>query len=260
MLFGVSTASLYPMHTEKALLYLAEQGVKNIEIFLNSNLELQGGIFDEMLCIKKHFGLNIVSFHPLPVLDNLYLFSGYDRRKQEYFDVYRIYFEKMNRLGAEILVMHGAGNGIFCSNERYFERFSELLGLGKDYGVTVAQENVHYCKSGSLEFLSEMKAVMGEDAKFVLDLKQAVRAGYTAFDVFERIGESVVHIHASDSGIKGDCLPVGKGEFEFSVFLSLLKRSGYEGSFIVELYSEDYDDYSELSQSVTLLEKMYSII
>lgn len=260
MLFGVSTASLYPLHTEKALLYLAEQGIKNTEIFINSNLELQGDIFKEILRIKEGYDLNIISFHPLPVLDNLYLFSGYDRRKQEYFDVYRIYFEKMNRLGARILVMHGAGNSIFCPNERYFERFSELIEIGREYNIVVAQENIHYCKSGSLDFLSEMKTALGDGAKFVLDLKQAVRAGYNGFDVFEKFGECIIHIHASDSGKNGDCLPVGKGEFDFPRFLSVLKHSGYDKSIIVELYREDYDDYAELIQSVDLLTSIFKKI
>lgn len=260
MFFGVSTASFYPMHTEKALLFLAENGIKNIEIFLNSNLEIKGEVFKNMLCTVKEYGLNILSFHPLPVLDNLYLFSGYDRRKQEYFNVYRVYFEKMNMLGAKILVLHGAGNSIFCPNERYFERFAELYDLGQEYGITVAQENVHYCKSGSLEFLKEMSNALGEKANFVLDLKQAVRASYTGFDVFELIGEKIIHIHASDSGGKGDCLPVNAGDFDFNRFLSLLKKSGYEKGFLIELYSEDYDDYNELIESVKALEEIYAKI
>ena len=36
MRIGISTASLYPMRTEEALLFLCKNGVKVTEIFFNS--------------------------------------------------------------------------------------------------------------------------------------------------------------------------------------------------------------------------------
>ena len=45
---GVSTACLYPLETEKALYELAERGVKNVEIFVNSIDELEGQVLVEL--------------------------------------------------------------------------------------------------------------------------------------------------------------------------------------------------------------------
>lgn len=260
MLFGVSTASLYPMYTEEALLYLAEQNIKNVEIFINSNAELHGGIFKRMLDIIKSYKLNVLSFHPLPILDNLFLFSDYDRRKQEFMQVYELYFKKMNELGAKILVIHGARADNKYSDKIYFERYNELYELGIKYNITVAQENVFYCKSGNLDFLSAMSRELGNNAKFVLDLKQAVRAGCTAFDIMDRVGEKIIHIHASDNGKKGDCLPIGKGEFDFKLFLSRLKEIGFNKGFLIELYRENFKEPDELKESVSILENVNNLI
>lgn len=46
---GVSTACLYPLETEKALYELAERGVKNVEIFVNSIDELEGQVLVEQI-------------------------------------------------------------------------------------------------------------------------------------------------------------------------------------------------------------------
>ena len=58
---GVSTACLYPLETEKALYELAERGVKNVEIFVNSIDELEGQVLVELRRIIGEYGMNVLS-------------------------------------------------------------------------------------------------------------------------------------------------------------------------------------------------------
>ena len=59
---GVSTACLYPLETEKALYELAERGVKNVEIFVNSIDELEGQVLVELRRIIGEYGMNVIRF------------------------------------------------------------------------------------------------------------------------------------------------------------------------------------------------------
>jgi len=257
MKIGVSTASLYNMHTEDALLTLARLGVRDAEIFLNSTGELTGEIFAFMKKAVADYGLNIISAHPFSSpMETLFLFSSYDRRVAEMLDMYKRYFSAMNELGAKILVIHGAILSAKITDERYMERFSLLSGIGKSFGITVAQENVHYCKSGKAEFLEKMSREMGDEISFVLDVKQARRSGYSAHYLAELIGGKIVHLHLSDSDTDDDCLPPGNGDFDFARLFTILKNRGYTGDAVIELYRENYGEYEELKKSAAYLEEI----
>jgi len=256
MKIGVSTASLYSMHTEDALFKLAELGVKDAEIFLNSTGELSGEIFAFMKKTVREYGMNIISAHPFSSpMETLFLFSSYDRRVEEMLDMYRRYFAAMNELGAKIFVIHGAILSAKITDERYIERFATLAEIGRASGITVAQENVHYCKSGNLDFVAKLSR-QAPNIKYVLDVKQARRAGYTAFEIIDIIGEKIVHLHLSDCDGEYDCLPPGRGNFDFKRLFRELAERGYGGDAVVELYRENYGDYSELSESADYLKNI----
>jgi len=254
MKIGVSTASLYNMHTEDALFTLAELGVKNAEIFLNSTNELSGEVFAFMKKTVADRGMNVISAHPFSSpMESLFLFSSYDRRVAEMLDMYKRYFEAMNELGAKIFVIHGAILSAKCSDERYEERLSLLIKEGAKFGITVAQENVSYCKSGNPDFLAKLSRDMGSEVKFVLDVKQARRAGCDPFGLVELLGEKIVHLHLSDCRGEKDCVPPGKGEFDFAKLFGELKKRGFGGDAVIELYRDNYGDYAELKKCADYL-------
>ena len=110
-----------------------------------------------------------------------------------------------------------------------------------------------YCMSGSLDFLLRMKLELGDYAKFVLDLKQSRRSHADAFDYVRSLGGSIVHLHISDADSDRDCLPVGQGSFDFRRLMQELSAVGYDGAYIVELYRENYDQFTRLRESVDSL-------
>lgn len=255
MFAGVSSACLYPMHTEDSLRILGGLGVKNVEIFFSDNSEASGSIFSEITDIVKSYDMNVISVHPYSSpMETMFLFSEYDRREQTLLDIYKGIFASMNVLGTKLFVLHGAILSAKCSDERYIERFMKLSDIAKDFGVTIVQENISYCKSSDIEFLKMLKREC--DAKFVLDIKQAVRSGISPTDIINALGDSILHIHASDNGKNGDCLPIGKGSFDFPSLISALKDIGYNGALLVELYRSNFGDPSELFDSMKKLEAL----
>lgn len=254
---GVSTASLYPLHTEDALREIAQRGIKTAEIFFNCNTEFEGEIFGEITSIVNDYSMEISSVHPFSSpMETVYLFTDYDRRVDEIMDKYRRYFEAMNRLGAKIFVLHGALQSAKIDKPLYAERLYGLTRAGYEFGITVAQENVCYCKSHSVEFLTYLSEQLGEDAHFVLDIKQAVRSGISPFDIIDVLGKKIVHYHISDHRQGADCLPVGEGDFDFARFINTLESLDYNGALIVELYRENYNDYDQLIRSAKTMENM----
>lgn len=258
MQIGVSTASLYPLHVEDAFRELAVRGVKTAEIFANSTCEGQEPYISMIKATAEQYGINIPSFHPFSSpMESVFLFSTYDRRVEEMLTLYRGFFEGMQKLGARIFVLHGAIQSSKCTPEHYVKQFRLLAEIGQEYGVTVAQENVCYCLSGRLDFLKMMKRELSQYANFVLDLKQARRSGEDIFDYVDALGESLIHCHVSDGNADSDCLPVGKGSFDFAELYKRMSANGFDGSYIVELYRHNYGDFDELKQSADTLSEIF---
>lgn len=254
MKVGVSTASLYPLHVEDAFAELAKLGIKNAEVFANSIAEGSEPCVSLVSKIRRRYGMTVTSFHPFSSpMESVFLFSTYDRRIDEMMAMYRGFFESMNTLGADIFVLHGAILSSGCPPDHYFRQFRLLAEAGREFGVTVAQENVCYCMSGRLEFLEMMKRELGELARFVLDLKQARRSGECPFDYIRALGGSIVHCHVSDGNDKFDCLPVGDGTFDFARLAEELSAVGFDGSYIVELYRNNYGGFDTLRESADRL-------
>lgn len=241
---------MYPLHAEDAFSELCGLGVKNIEVFANSVYEGGEECTSKILGMKEQYGIDVTSFHPFSSpMESVFLFSTYDRRIDEMMTLYRAFFKSMNRLGAKVFVLHGAILSSKCSAEHYFKQFRMLAQAGRECGITVAQENVSYCLSGNIDFLKAMKRELGDYANFVLDLKQARRSGGNPLDYVRELGESIVHCHLSDANADHDCLPLGKGNFDFVELVGRLLDNGFDGAMIVELYRHDYGDFSELRES-----------
>ena len=256
MNIGISTACFYPMETEKALSVLAENGVKTIEIFFNADCELDGDIYNEIVRTVKENGMTVLSVHPYTsAIETMSLFGDYPRRLTAILDVYNRYFEIMNMLGAKIFVLHGALKSAHFlklpdGEKLYLERYSMLYELGKKQGITVAQENVSYCKGGDPEFLRKMRSQLGSECAFVLDVKHALHSGSDMFEVMDIMGDRFVHCHLSDNTPDHDCVPVGKGRLDFGRFAEQLKSRNYGGGIILELYSNGFTNISQLKESV----------
>ncbi|MDD2955918.1 MAG: sugar phosphate isomerase/epimerase [Oscillospiraceae bacterium] len=251
---GISTSSYYPLETLEALKSLGKAGVGSTELFFNSASELTDRYVDELKAVAKHYGVRVVSVHPFTSgFEPFLFFSNYPRRLEDGRRFYEQYFRAAQRLGAEICVLHGDHHGGRLSEEEYFERFALLSDDARRYGVTLAQENVARCRCREPGFVRRMSAALGEKAAFVLDLKQALRSGTDAYSMAQAMGNRLLHVHVSDSGPAGDCLAPGNGNFDFARFFQTTASLGYQGSWMIELYRENYPTERELLKSLALL-------
>ena len=247
---GVSTACLYPTEVEKAFRQLAENGAKTMEIFVNSHCELSDPYRSEMLEIQREYGIDVVSVHPVTCgIEPMMFFTKYERRVEDMLDYYKRFFEYMNLFGAEYFILHGNKPENFCPDEVYFERFLKMQNAAKEFGVTVLQENVSRCTGKSLDFLKKMKDELGNSAAFVLDTKQAHRSGNDPIQMVKTLGSSIKHVHYSDCGKAGDCLKFGFGEYDNMGLFTELKKCGFDGSVLIELYKGGFEDVPDLMEN-----------
>ncbi len=247
---GISTACLYPENVEVALAELAKRDVKLVEIFINTHCEMEKSFVLGMKKIIDEYGIRVSSVHPFTCgVEPMMFFTQYERRFLDILEYYKRYFEVMNILGAKTFVFHGNKDQNVFPKEAYFERYAGLWGVGKEFGITVAQENVSRCTSGKLDFLKEMSDYLGSEVAFVLDTKQAYRSDEDSFEFLRELKKKIVHIHFSEYGNKGDCLPYREGEFNSDGFFIALKQLGFQGDIILELYKNGYRDYDALNES-----------
>lgn len=251
MEFGLSTACLYPQLTEKTIEYYCSQNIEVCEIFFNTYSELEKGYIDSLRRMCKAAGMRVVSIHPFTSgFEPFMMFTDYPRRFEDFLEFHKLYFETCVKLGANVFVLHGDRKESLCPDDRYFERYHRLYELGKQYGVKVAQENVVRCRSNSIEFVKKMRKALDDEVYFVLDIKQAVRAGQDVFDMAQAMGKSLVHLHLSDHSDRGDCLPIGKGTLDIKRLFASLRKIGFDGSVILELYRENFNEAQELITSL----------
>lgn len=253
--FGASTACLYPAETERALEQMGRLGIRQMEIFYNSPGEYETEFLKELKRILDYYGMDAVSMHPYDSFSEPYMFfTGYERRFRDQLERYRWYFEQMQIVGSKIFVFHGDRHDSVFPEEKYFERFAALAEAGKNGGVIVAQENVGRCKSRDPHFIRAMRNYLGDCVHFVLDLKQAVRGGYSPFEMLNAMGAQVVHLHLNDHEGEQDCLLPGKGKFDFVRFFHAVTELGYHGAALIEVYRQNFGDSIELLDSLRFLE------
>ncbi|MGN1328611.1 MAG: sugar phosphate isomerase/epimerase family protein [Eubacterium sp.] len=259
MEIGASTACFYPLETEKALQRVCDLGFKTTEVFMNSPSELEDSFVKELKCIADSNDTKIVSVHPFSsFLESSCIFGDYQRRFNDFIGIYEKTCHAAAKLGAEIVVIHGAvaKPKIPIPDERYFERFEMLINIGKREGVTVCQENVNRFKSESIDFCRKMRDALGNNYHMVFDIKQTVRAGQNTFRFLEEFKNEISHVHISDNGVNSDCLPPGKGTFDFEKLFGILNSANYNGNYIIEIYSGNLDVYEELKESKEYLKKL----
>ncbi len=256
MNIGVSTASYYPLETELAFEEVAKSGFSVTEIFFNAECERKNSFIDILLETKDRYGIKISSIHPtMSLAESFMIFSAYDRRFYEALDKYRRYSEIAAQLGAKYIIMHGGKPNGILSDDEYCERYMLLKEATLKNGVTVLQENVANHRAGDIEFLRSMRDILGADAEFCIDIKQAVRCGYEPFALTEEFYGNTRHYHISDHSTASDCLLPLAGNFDFEGFFKFLNNQGYDGSCIIEVYNNAYREYEEVQKSYNKIKK-----
>lgn len=254
MIIGISTACLYPAETEESLRILLKAGYRNFEVFFNTDSELTKGYLRKLSDILSEYDAHVCSYHLFAsAFEPFMFFSNYPRRYDDGLRLYRRYAALAGSLGAKIGILHGGSRKRPLPCEEYCERYLKLARIVEAEGVTLAQENVARCQSASAAEVRRMTALLGDQISYVLDVKQALRAGEDPLEMLDAMGDRVIHLHLSDSRPGNDCLLPGAGEMDFTPLFEALKRFGYDGAFITEVYRDSFDCVDELATSLIAL-------
>lgn len=253
---GISTACFYPEPTEKGLEKVVRAGIPAAEVFLNTFSEAEPDFIGQLREILKQGDTRVLSLHPFTGwMEPMLFFTGYQRRFQDGLELFKRLSEAALMLGTDLLVFHGDNFHADRSPESYAECFGRLFETGKQCGVRIVQENVCRCASKNPELFPALIHQI-PDCGFTLDVKQALRSGVTAMEVYEKMGGHLAHLHLSDSSPQETCLLPGEGTFDFRRFFERLRQDGYRGNAVVEVYHHNFREEKTLFDSVWYLRKI----
>lgn len=261
MQVGISSAVFYPMETEHAIDRIIELGFNRVELFLNCESEYEDSFTEKIKARMDDAGVRVVSVHPYTsLIEGMFFFSEYERRTLDSINIYRKYFKAAQRLGAKYFTFHGNRRVTGTVNavidmERQCRAIESLAGVASEYGILLTQENVSWCDSANCEYLKILSDELGGKIGFTLDLKQARRANVPIEDYINVMGNNLKNIHISDHSHEEVCLLPGNGELDHDDFLDKLTAAGYFGDVIIEVYSSNYAEISQIKDAKNMLER-----
>ena len=159
--------------------------------------------------------------------------------------------------------MHGdrniTGNGLSnVPRDLHIEVLARMADIAAEYGIMITQENVSWCASQNPEYIRMLREGLGKRIGFTLDVKQARRAKIDIYDYLDAMGDQLLNIHISDHTDKNTCVLPGDGIMDYQQFAERLRKIGYEGALILEVYSTAFDDIRQIASSKIILEnKIY---
>lgn len=258
MNIGLSSACFYPnVLTENSIKLITDIGFTSGEIFLNSFSEYEDEFIYRLNEEKLKYDFNIESIHCFSSAFEPYLFEAYKRRRQDMFK----YFKKVCRaariLGAKYYTFHGMRKSDFDSMDKKFivDIYDNLVYCAMEEGIMLAQENVSWCMSSELRFLTMIKERCKYPVKFTLDIKQSYKAMLDTQSYIEVMGESLVNLHINDRDENNICLLPGKGNVDYKKLFCELKEIRYKGNMIIEVYNNNFKLLSELKEAKEYLTK-----
>ncbi len=253
MKVGISTASLFVrFKTEGALKFLSDNNISTAEVFLESFCEYKKDFGKLLSSVKGN--TEIHSVHTLTTQFEPQLYSINERAKEDSFKFLEDTMACAKEFNAKYYTFHGGARfkktPIILNMDKVSATTQEVIDVCKKYGVTLAYENVHWGYYNYIGFFKELKKrTVGLKGTF--DIKQARQSGIDYKEYIKEMGEDIVTFHVSDIDDTGKmCLPSKKGTTDFYQVFSMLKDVGFNGTALLEVYQNDYKEYSELFDSL----------
>lgn len=248
---GLSSACFYPnLHTENSIQTMKELGFNFGEIFLNTQSEYKEEFIKQLLEKKELYEFNVNSVHAFSVSFEPYLFDKYDRRRTEMLKQFKKVVRAAKILGASCYTFHGMRYTDLSGLDTKFilDIYNELSYIALEDGIKLAQENVSWCMSANLEFLTLLSQKCKYPIYFTLDLKQACKANIPIEKYIKVMGSNIVNLHINDRDDNSPCLLPGKGNLNYEDIARNLKSVNYSGKGIIEVYSNNYSSCVELTK------------
>lgn len=257
MNIGISSACFYPdIILEGSISVMKKLGFNIGELFINTVSECD---LDFILKIKEESVKNkfdIRSVHFFSAMYEPFLFDNYKRRRQDALKLYKKICKATNLLDAKMYTFHGMRYKDFKDIDKnlVLDVYKELIYIAKENDIDVAQENVSWCSSSSLEFLKFVKENV-EGLKYTFDIKQAYKANKNPIDYLDIMGYDLINFHINDRSEKSICALPGKGSVDYTSIFNKLKEINYDEMAIIEVYRDNFNKYEELGKARDFLTK-----
>lgn len=255
MKLGISSAAFYgQMETEDQAALLHDFPVEVCEVFLETRSEYSAAF--GALVRERLAGMPCLSVHPKGSQFEQDLFGRSKRQEADALDTFRHVCGAGQALGAKYYVFHGA----FSVSGRLRpgaifelpERVTNLRAVAAAHGLELLWENVSWCAMRAPEDVRAILEVF-PDMNFVLDVKQAFRAGVDPLDMMKAMDGHIRHVHALDWDAEGRlCLP-GQGVLDWRALTGALRAQGYDGAVILEPYEWMTRDHAAVRRSLAHL-------
>lgn len=255
MTIGLSCAAFYGrMESEDQAAHLRAFPLDCCEVFLQTPSEYRAAF--GRLVRQRLGGLPCASIHVKGTQFEPDLFGASARQREDAFATLRGALDAGQALGARWYVFHGPGGAaapITLESIRALpERFQAMQAEAQARGLEILWENVSWCALRRPEDVREAAARL-PGLRFVLDIKQARRAGVEPFAMLEAMGGDIRHVHVLDWDASGRlCLP-GQGVVDFDRLFGCLRALGYEGAVILEPYAAQAADEDALRRALDFL-------
>ncbi len=258
MEIGISTASLFKrQYNEDAVVTLNELGARVCEIFLGTyqeyTLEFSNLLKDRLNGLKVH------SIHTLNTHFEPQLFGANPRAIDDAYKIFSDCLLSAKNLGATCYTLHGIAR--FKRNVLYneYEKIGKMMLKAKDfansYGIDLCLENVEWAYYNHVGFYKNISKFC-PNLSTCLDVKQARISGDSYIDYINEMGSSIKTVHLSDVDENGKILLPGNGVFDFEDLFLRLKDVGFSGDMLIEVYTGDYGEISELKESLDYLRQL----
>ncbi len=199
--------------------------------------------------------INIAAFN-----DNIRLFS---------LDIMKDCIDFSHDLGSKIVTIHpgelSAGGHTFPEIvvENSFNSFKELAHYTEEKDVTIGYENMpifpwtQYKECFAPEPISQViNEINSKSLGITWDIGHSNTTKFPQSDFLKYFRSKLIHIHIHDnnghiSGWKDTHTPIGKGTIQWKTLLSEIKKSHYNGLYIMELDSEN-----QINESLEFLSQL----
>lgn len=251
---GISTASFFTkLNTEDTFSVLKDFNVPVCEVFLSCISEYEGEYAERILQNKT---IDVWSVHSLTNQYEPELFSKNPRAQYDAEQMMRKVLSMGQKLGAKYNTFHGATRLKKIDYNLDYTRLASivnhLINVCGEYGIQLSYETVHWAYYSEPEYFEQLKARCPE-LKATMDIKQIMQANRDYSEFLPAMSDRLSTVHLCDYDSNRKLYIPGKGEFDFITLFKRLKDIGFEGTCLMEVYPQGYDNIIEIKQSYEYL-------
>lgn len=257
---GMSTAAFYGWReTDDHALRLSRMALDVCEVFLETHSEYSS---EFGALVRRNLGdLPCASVHAKGTQFESDLFGQSARQVQDALNIFTGVCNAGQALGAKWYVMHGPGTINTPRRPHQIrgltDRIPQMQAIAAARGIEVLWENVSWCSMRSPEDVHSVRELL-PGMGFVLDVKQAYRAGSTPEAILAAMGPQIRHVHALDMDADGRLVLPGQGMTDWRALVAQLRDQGFDGAVILEPYAGMAADDGALQQSVDFLRNVFA--